>query len=1213
MGTEKIIIFLFFVLVFWSPRYSQAQKISIRTRNASLEEILKKIKNKSGYDMVYSKESIHKLRQRQSVDFKETELADILRHCLREYPLDFRIYHSTIILFPKTRPATASLRTISGKIYDEENKALPQATIRIAGSNWGTVSDAEGRFKLSLPGKAEMVLVISYVGKQTVFLTIREKNDYEVVLPTAVSEMENVIVNGYQSIARNEMTGATSTLSGDALHTPGVPSLEAALQGAMNGLGVTIPSGLTGATGRMRIRGASTIIGNPSPLIVVDGIIRENIYPFDQTLVNDLLNNGESFAGARNSISGNTLSGINIGDIEKITLLKDVSATAIYGIRASNGVIVITTRRGQGHRQQVRFRSDFTFTALPTYRNAQVMNSLQRVGLSRELIRAGISLPAMPDDIGYESIYLQMMNKEIPYEEFNRQVSELERKNTDWLKLLGRHAFGQNYHLNISSGKDGLAWYASLGYRKENNAYRGNDRQTYTGMLNLSVRISPRWQLTAWLSGNQIHTNGYFPGINPEQYALTTNRTLDPQEFYAKGDAMTLQYKEKGYTHFIRNKVHFNFLNELQHTGNSNKTSEINLHAQLKYRLLPGLSLTFTPAWAYGTEKSEIWADERSHYISCVRGGDYGVLNANGNLPFLPYLSPLPYGGVLHYSHLTRQAFTLKGQIDFRKTVGADARHTIGVTLGAETRQNKYTGQSGTEWGYLPEKGKSFPEIPDSQTERFRLMAALYPGYAPLAAYGDYTLTHETELTDHVENVLSFYGTAGYTYDSRYTACINVRNDASNRFGKHTNHRFYPVWSAGLRWDLHNESWFPASGLLNELTFRLSYGRQGNVVTNVSPNTLVEQVAQDPVTNENYLKLQQPGNPDLKWEKTTSVNMGTEISLWHQRLNVVFDVYRKETRDIVTEKQIPTENGLQKSYINSGAISNEGFEWQVNLTAVQHRHWGWEIGFTANYTKEVLKKSFSDAPTLNYFTDGRAVIDGFPVHGFWSVPFTGLSAVNGAPQFAIIDQPGGKQKVNDGLLDYLVYSGVSEPILIGGIYTTLRYKGVSFNVMFNYQAGHYKRLNPFMTSGKGGMLSIPSGEVNASTQLLHRWQQPGDELHTDIPALCEQDEDLSAYLPDNSLSLKGHGPVYRYALYNRSTARVVQASHLRCNRISLNYRTALPGITAFSLGLTVTNPFVIKHHRLKGQDPEVIPMDADVYTPTMNRQRNYTISAEFIF
>ncbi|MBO4960441.1 carboxypeptidase-like regulatory domain-containing protein, partial [Butyricimonas sp.] len=623
--------------------------------NATLEEVLKKIKKKTKYDMMYQMKDVKEIDNRQSIHFDETELQEVLAFCLQGLPLDFYIYNQTIIITKKNTIPIPTMRTIKGVIQDENGITLPSATILVKGSNRGTISDKNGQFSIRIPEGENTILITSYVGKKTCHTTVTQEDSYTITLPTDVSEVEDVIVNGYQIIAKNEMTGATSTVNAQDIRTPGATSLEAAFQGALNGLDIMIPSGNIGATGRMKVRGTSTIIGNPEPLIVVDGIIRENIWPFDRNTLYDLLNENDLSNSARSSIMGNNLSGINVDDIASITLLKDVSATAIYGIRASNGVLVITTKQDRPHQPSVRFRSDITFSPVPSYRNAKVMNSAQRVKLSQEMIEAGIPLPRFPEEIGYEAAYSKMINKEISYAEFNEEITRLEKTNTNWFKALGRTAISQNYHVSFNSGKDGMAYYSSFGYRKENSAYVGNNRETFTGMLNFNYNSSPKFKIVVNLSGYHITTSGYYTGINPEQYALTTSRTITSDQFYTKGKATTLSYRKNGTYKSIRNRVHFNMLHELQHTGNDNKTSEVNLNAQLTWNLLPYLNITFTPAYSQGTNDSQLWADAQSWNVAQLRGSDYNATLPEEVQRLMEYISPLPTGGILDYTRNTRR------------------------------------------------------------------------------------------------------------------------------------------------------------------------------------------------------------------------------------------------------------------------------------------------------------------------------------------------------------------------------------------------------------------------------------------------------------------------------------------------------------------------------------------------------------------------------
>lgn len=881
MRTKMVISWIFFVVFLGTSKSLFAQTISINIKNATLEETLKKIKQVSGFDMVFKMKDIKDIKKHINLQVEDKDIREVLQSCLQEHDLIFNIYNKTIIIFRKSTQIP-EMRTIKGYIRDDSHQPLAEASIRLEESQLGTISNKNGEFIFRIPARNKSRLVVSYIGKKTAYIPLSHDSLYLIMLETAVSQVENIIVNGYQTVAKNEMTGAVSTIKGKDIRTSGSNSLEAAFQGMLNGLKVIIPSGNIGSTGHMKIRGASTVVGNPEPLVVVDGIIRENAWAFDQNTLYDLLNNGNLANTTRASIMGNNLSGINVDDIASITLLKDVSATAIYGIKATNGVIVITTKQGNINNQKITFR------------------------------------------------------------------------------------------------------------------------------------------------------------------------------------------------------------------------------------------------------------------------------------------------------------------------------------------QNKYTGETGIELGYTPNKISEYNY--SAQEKRFQYIRNNFPGIYPEDPQNYSLKDHEMNLIDRVENVFSLYGTLGYTFNSRYTFTLNLRNDASNRFGKNTNNRFYPVWSTGFRWDLHQEKWFPRQKWINEITLRTSYGHQGNVVSNISPNTLVSYVSKDLITNEEQLQLDQLPNPDLKWEKTTSLNIGTDFSLFQNRLNISFDLYKKKISDIVVEKEIPIENGFQKMFINSGTLDNQGYELEIEAIPVQTNLWEWRIRFTAGHTKDILDRSDADQQTLEHFTNGRAIVDRFPISAFWSFPFIGLSPTNGSPLFATMDQPNGvSQKVPDSLLEYLMYSGCREPRLFGGIQTNIRYKRITLNAIFNYQVGHYKRLNPFISSSKDGMMAIPSPEMNASRELLYRWKQAGDEKTTNIPSLQNKDENVSCYLPDNSLSRNSYGDIYRYSLYNRSNARIVSASHIRCNRISLSYHTTLARIADLNLSFTITNPFIIKNRKLKQQDPEISTSDADYYTPTMSRPKNYSLGIEIIF
>ena len=305
------------------------------------------------------------------------------------------------------------------------------------------------------------------------------------------------------------------------------------------------------------------------------------------------------------SIMSNGIAGLNPDDIEDITFLKDASATALYGVSAANGVIVITTKRGKAGPTRINFRTDASITQRPSYRNADLMNSAQRVALSKEIIEKGINYAAPnvqgnggtpgtplegPQNVGYEGLYYRYINKEISREEFNDGVTRLETTNTDWFKELFRAAINQNYTLNLSGGSDKSTFYASLGYNKTSNSAIGNDASRYSALMNMDFRLHPNVRLRFGLDASGSKTNGFYAGVNPSQYALTANRILGADQFYGVSDRKNTATQSNGDVINYISHLQYNFLNELAHTGNTADNRRFNFNSSLQVNLTKELN-----------------------------------------------------------------------------------------------------------------------------------------------------------------------------------------------------------------------------------------------------------------------------------------------------------------------------------------------------------------------------------------------------------------------------------------------------------------------------------------------------------------------------------------------------------------------------------------------------------------------------------------------
>lgn len=420
---------------------------------------------------------------------------------------------------------------VTGTVYDESGITLPSVTITVKGQKGvGVLSDNDGKFTISVPEGA--TLVFSFVGMKSQEVIVNAKQiPYKVILQEDSKSLEEVVVTGYQTLKKHEVVGSTYTVKGDDVRIAGINRIDAALQGMIPGVSITIPSGLIGSAPQVRVRGTSTVIGNASPVWVIDGIIQEDPLPFAGAQLNDILSSGD-LNSAMASISGSSISGLNPDDIESITFLKDASTTAIYGVKAANGVIVITTKRGSNTdgRINVNFRTDISMTPRRTYAQTDQMNSADRIALSKEIIESGVPFSKFPQHVGYEGAYLQLINKEISMNEFNQKVTQMEKQNTNWLKLLSRNAVSQNYSLSLSGGNDKLNFYGSVGFNKSLSSYKGNDQSNKTINFSVDAKLRDNLRTKFQFSASQSETDAYYTGVNPEDYALNTSRIIAPNE-----------------------------------------------------------------------------------------------------------------------------------------------------------------------------------------------------------------------------------------------------------------------------------------------------------------------------------------------------------------------------------------------------------------------------------------------------------------------------------------------------------------------------------------------------------------------------------------------------------------------------------------------------------------------------------------------------------
>ena len=516
-------VLLLVIMLLLIPATGMAQQTyDVNYDNQTLEQVIKDLKKRTGYEFVYQKQLLENA-PRISCNYQKVSLHQLLdRIFYQEAAIDYDIVDKTVVLKKAEVNKGNGTFTVSGRILDGKGDPLPWATVLVEGTNYGTSTDDNGNFKVNVPAGERVTVLYSFLGYKQVrkqYNINHNISGVKIVLHEDASQLGEVVVTGYQVLDKRSLTSAVSSVKAEEVLRSDVSSIDQMLEGKIPDLIVSTNSGEIGVAPKIRIRGTSTVIGNREPLWVVDGIIVRD--PVD--IAPEELNDPDYI----NRI-GNAIAGINPQDIDRIDVLKDAAATAIYGTRAANGVIVITTKRGSVGKPQVSYNMNVNYKRRPRYsdRSVDVMTSKERIQFSRELLESQYLYYDEQTFVGYEGLLRQLYNNEITNDEFNESVARLESQNTDWFSYLTNDSWSTQHTASISGGSPTSRYYASIGYNKDNDVVKYNNSERYTASLNLDNTFSKL--LTASFSFNAYSTRRHYyqDEIAPMQYAYTTSRTI---------------------------------------------------------------------------------------------------------------------------------------------------------------------------------------------------------------------------------------------------------------------------------------------------------------------------------------------------------------------------------------------------------------------------------------------------------------------------------------------------------------------------------------------------------------------------------------------------------------------------------------------------------------------------------------------------------------
>ena len=1187
---KKRVWMTFLLLLFFAVTISAqglSKKFDVNFKNTPLSTALKTIGKQSGVRVEFAYEDVKAYKV--SASLRQVNAEHAVKVVLGNRPLTYKVVGGKFIIVvkddgrastPSNEKKTVELaqdnepsqvgRVVKGKVFDENHDPLPGVSVKCGNARMGTYTDMNGEFSFTLPENHGQYLTFSYIGMQQQRVKLSSKNakNMQIVMHDDASSLDEVVVTGYQVLDKRSLTSAVTSVKMEDLKRADMSSLDQMLEGKVPDLMVTNNSAEVGVAPKIRIRGTSTLIGNREPLWVVDGIVVSDPVEIAPEELND--------PDYVNRI-GNAISGINPQDIERIDVLKDAAATAIYGTKAANGVIVVTTKRGFEGKPQVSYSTNVTYKRRPRYsdHSVDVMSSKERIQFSRELADMGYLYETSQTLVGYEKALSDLYNKDIDYDEFVKQVSAAESVNTDWFKLLMRDSWSQQHTASLSGGSNKSRYYASLGYNRDDDVIKVNHNERLTASMNIDNTFSKL--LTASFNINAYHykRDYYQDELAPLNYAYGTSRAINP--FNADGTYAYYQVR-KGSKAKDYDLYDFNILNELDNSYKKQITNSFTATANLKFTFTDWLNANAIFSTTQQNTNQEGYWGEKTAHIAQLRGSNYGETIK------YPDESTCPQGGELTTGSIRNQSYTARLQLNANKYFGEDDKHNIDATFGLEINSDKYRSYSSVSRGYYPDRGLTFVTNIDP---------TVYTGYAT------WLTNNVPTLTEDLSNKFSTYLSVTYAYKRLWRVNLNGRIDGSNKFGDRSNDKFLPIWSLSGSYDLSS---LVKAKWMDYINLKASYGFQGNMLDSESPVMTIKKGTKNSYYNEFVSSIYGRPNPDLKWEKTNSFNIGLDMSLFDHRLAMEFNAYYKKTKDAFMTKEISSVNGTSSYIINGGDVTNKGYSFDITYNAIRNRDFRWTLSTSiSKVINSIDSRPDTQTYNLDDFLNGTALVQGKSVNTFYSYRFLGLSPVDGGPLF---DDFFDNQAALRGLSKYDTYttvleaSGKRDADIQGSLTNTFRYKNWHASISLGYSLGAKTRL--FAMYGSAASNGVYSSKIysekNYSRDYLKRWKKPGDEKYTNIPAIIP--EGTSAYRKYNSFwtSLNTYSDIVSpiaesyWDMYDYSNIRVVSADYLKLQSMSVTYELPAHGLSVLGLQrLAVTasayNLFTICDPALKGQTP----------------------------
>lgn len=1089
-------MFLALALVLVSAQTVSAQNITLNFDRTPLKTVLNEIQKQVDYTFVYNDQQVGADKP-VTIHVQNAGLTAVLDQMLHPLNINYKILDRQIALSPAATTAqqqgqAARAGMVRGRITDQDGLPVAGAAIQNLNEKTYAITDVNGYYTLAVKNPRNATIEVSFLGMDTVTEPLNGRTQFDVQMTYSRMFIEGAVVTGYQEIQQKKVTGAIATVNSKKIEERYSPSLMQNLEGRV--------AGLSTYGGKMTIRGVSSMYAEANPLLVVDGLPMEG-----------------------------SIDDLNPYDIESVNVLKDAAAAAIYGARASNGIIVITTKSAREKGKiDVDFSSNVTVYSKRNMDYAQnfYMTPEQQIKLERDYYDyyyfhndgevtdpASSMQSSLNSGTGYISpidyAYYKAYIGEGTMSDIDALCARLAQNNfaQEFADAVYRRQVIQQYNLALRSRSDRFQSNFVVNWKNDNSGIINTfDRQmqiSYKGSYDVA-----KW-LTATVAVNGIYGTSRFSGQLQGRYGDVTydyngfsspwsypayeslyNSDGTPQLLYTWYNGN--QYRDNTEGGYFK-EVGINILDEMYNNVVNTKRQYMRYHGDLLFKIAKGL--TANAQLVYETDHRTIdWlANQESHAAKSMYNA-YTIVDYMGNVS---HLTPAA-GGIRSATNQDGRYWTARGQVNYANTFG---KHEIVALAGIEFRETLFAGTRSLMLGYDDQLQNASTQTIDfatiSQMRYSTSYMASSSGFpANQFVYNPYIAGNMAPVVEQHHRYASGYANFTYTYDEKYNVFGSIRKDYADVYGLNVKLRGRPLWSAGVAWNINNEDFLKGVNWINALKLRLSYGVTGNIYQGATSYMTATSTGLNTETNQPYGEIESPANPNLKWEQTRTINAGIDFSLVENRFRGSLDYYRKRGLDLFSYKTLDPTTGFTSMFMNMADMINHGVELTFTGDWIRERRrsdFGWSSTFTFAVNKNKITANENPATRAYELTYSDAFMVGYPSSALWSYRFADISDVEGERGQArwYVEDDVKTTDAQSASISIMEYSGQSEPVVIAGLDNRFTWNGLSLNVLMAYYGGHKMRaLTENETFGVAQGSAVPSYFLNAWTP-ENRTNTPG--------------------------------------------------------------------------------------------------------------------------